>query len=377
MPGFELIGKEEHDELNHLMTSSSILFRHGFDGLRNGVYKVRDFEKAFAEKMGSNNALAVTSGTAALLVALKAFGIGRGDEVITQAFTFVATVEAVVESGASPVIAEIDHSLNIAPELIEELITPATKAIIVVHMLGIPVDMEKVNRLAKKHNLFVIEDTAWGCGGRLNNLALGTLSDAGTYSFDFAKTMTTGEGGMVVFKDHQFFLKAAAYHDHGHENNPDFPRWEDTRSSTGFNYRMSELQGAVGLAQLQKLDDIVSAQRLNAKRITEILLNKGFQLRDKPNKSYETSDAVVFFCESSSEAVSTREKLLKVGISTKILPEAISWHFAGSWNHIPEIKNFESSNRFETSHSILSKAVAIPIFVNMDEIFFDKIDQAL
>ena len=150
MPGFELIGKEEHNELNHLMTSSSILFRHGFDGLRNGVYKVRDFEKAFAEKMGSNNALAVTSGTAALLVALKAFGIGRGDEVITQAFTFVATVEAIVESGASPVIAEIDHSLNIAPGLIEKLITPATKAIIVVHMLGIPVDMEKVNDIAKK-----------------------------------------------------------------------------------------------------------------------------------------------------------------------------------------------------------------------------------
>ena len=189
--------------------------------------------------------------------------------------------------------------------------------------------------------------------------------------------MTTGEGGMVVFKDQQFFQKAAAYHDHGHENNPDFPRWEDTRSSTGFNYRMSELQGAVGLAQLQKLDGIVSSQRQNAKRITKILLNKGFQLRDKPDNSYETSDAVVFFCQSSSEAVLTREKLLKVGISTKILPEAISWHFAGSWNHIPEIKNFESSNRFETSHSILSKAVAIPIFVNMDESFFDKIDQAL
>lgn len=377
MPGFELIGKEEHDELNHLMTSSSILFRHGFDGLRNGVYKVQDFEKAFAKKMGSNNALAVTSGTAALLVALKAFGIGRGDEVITQAFTFVATVEAIVESGASPVIAEIDHSLNIAPELIEELITPATKAIIVVHMLGIPVDMEKVNDIAKKHNLYVIEDTAWGCGGSLNNIALGTLSDAGTYSFDFAKTMTTGEGGMVVFKNQQVFEKAAAYHDHGHENNPDFPRWEDTRSSTGFNYRMSELQGAVGLAQLRKLDGIVSAQRHNARRITEILLNKGFHLRDKPDNSYETSDAVVFFCESSSEAVLTREKLLNVGISTKILPEAISWHFAGSWNHIPEIKNFESSNRFKTSHSILSKAVAIPIFVNMDASFFDKIDQAL
>jgi 8-amino-3,8-dideoxy-alpha-D-manno-octulosonate transaminase len=377
MPGFELIGKEEHDELNHLMNSSSILFRHGFDGLRNGVYKVRDFEKAFAEKMRSENALAVSSGTAALLVALKAFGIGKGDEVITQSFTFVATVEAIVEAGASPVIAEIDHSLNISPEAIEELITPATKAIIVVHMLGIPVDMDKVNRIAKKYNLYVIEDTAWGCGGRLNNQSLGTLSDAGTYSFDFAKTMTTGEGGMVVFKDHQFFQKAAAYHDHGHENNPDFPRWEDTRSSTGFNYRMSELQGAIGLAQLRKLDGIVTSQRFNAKRIADSLVSKGYKLREKPNNSYETSDAVVFFCQNAYEAVWTREKLLKVGISTKILPEAISWHFAGSWDHIPEIKNFDSTNRFALSHAILSKTVAIPIFVNMEESFFEKIEQVL
>ena len=376
MPGFELIGKEEHEELNHLMTNSSILFRHGFDGLRNGIYKVREFEKAFAEKMETENALAVTSGTAALLVALKAFGIGRGDEVITQAFTFVATVEAIVESGAVPVIAEVDKSLNISPNEIEELITPSTKAIIVVHMLGIPVDMDKVNNIAKKHNLFVIEDTAWGCGGKLNNRALGTISDAGTYSFDFAKTMTTGEGGMVVFKDNQHYEKAAAYHDHGHENNPDYPRWEDTRSSTGFNYRMSELQGAIGLAQLKKLDIIVSAQRHNGDRITAILMRKGFELRDKPENSHETSDAVVFFCENTEEAINTREKLLKVGISTKILPEAISWHFAGSWDHILEIKNFESSRRFAKSHSILSRAVAIPIFVHMEESFFEKIEQA-
>lgn len=377
MPGFELIGKEEHEELNHLMNSSSILFRHGFDALRNGIYKVRDFETAFAHKMGVENALALTSGTAALLVALKAFGISRGDEVITQAFTFVATVEAIVESGATPVVAEINQSLNISPESIEKLITPSTKAIIVVHMLGIPVDMERVNQIAQKHNLYVIEDTAWGCGGRLNNKALGTLSDAGTYSFDFAKTMTTGEGGMVVFKNKEPFLKAAAYHDHGHENNPDFPRWEDTRTSTGFNYRMSELQGAIGLAQLKKLDGIVTAQRHNANRIANLLVSKGYKLREKPINSYETSDAVVFFCQSPDEALKTREKLLKVGISTKILPEAISWHFAGSWDHIPEIKNFDSTDRFALSRAILSKTVAIPIFVNMEESFFEKIEQTL
>ena len=165
MPGFEIIGKEEHDQINELFQESGILFRHGFDVLRKDIYKVRDFERAFAKKMGVNDALAVSSGTAALKVALEALGIGPGDEVITQAFTFVATVEAIVEVGAKPIIANIDDSLNIDPNDLERKINGNTKAIIVVHMLGIPSDMEKVMPIAEKHNIKVIEDTAWGCGG--------------------------------------------------------------------------------------------------------------------------------------------------------------------------------------------------------------------
>ncbi len=377
MPGFELIGKEEHEELNDLMLNSSILFRHSFDNLRNGIYKVKEFENAFASRMKTNNALAVTSGTSALLVALKAFGIGPGDEVITQAFTFVATVEAIVESGAIPVIAEIDKSLNIAPDDVVNHISASTKAIIVVHMLGIPVDMDRINKIAAENNLLVIEDTAWGCGGYLNNKPLGTHSDAGTFSFDFAKTMTTGEGGMVVFKDQMAFNRAAAYHDHGHENNPEFPRWEDTRSSTGFNFRMTELQGAVGIAQLKKLDGIVTSQRNNAQKIEKIICDKGFEIRHKPKGAYETGDAVVFYCDTIDGAREKRNSLLNVGISTKILPEAISWHFAGSWDHIPEIKNYHTSDRFSRSLDILSRAVAIPVFVYMPEDFFEKLEEVL
>ena len=377
MPGFELIGKEEHNELNHLMTNSGILFRHGFDNLRNGIYKVRDFENMFANYMQVNNALAVTSGTSALLVALKSLGIGNNDEVITQAFTFVATVEAIVESGAKPVVCDINKTLNIDPSKIEEHINKKTKAIIVVHMLGIPCDMKKVNDIAKKYNLYVIEDTAWGCGGKLNDQKLGTHSDIGTFSFDFAKTMTTGEGGMIVFKDENIYKKAAAYHDHGHENNPDYPRWEDTRSSTGFNYRMSELQGAIGIAQLKKLDSIVAKQRQNAKRVETILIEKKYELRHKPENSYETSDAVVFFTNNKEEALTIRKKLLDVGISTKILPEAISWHFAGEWDHIDELETTTVENPYEISRKILNSCVAIPIFVNMTESFFENLNKAL
>ena len=126
MPGFELIGKEEFKEIQNLFKDSGILFRHGFDSLRNNIYKVRDFEKNFATRMGVTDALAVSSGTAALKVALKALGIGPGDEVITQAFTFVATVEAIVEVGAKPVIANIDESLNISPIDLSRKITTKT-----------------------------------------------------------------------------------------------------------------------------------------------------------------------------------------------------------------------------------------------------------
>ncbi len=377
MPGFELIGKEEKRELDNLMDKSGILFRHGFDNLRNGVYKTREFEKNFSNQMNVQDALAVTSGTAALLVALKAFGIGQGDEVITQSFTFVATVEAIVESGAKPIICDIDSTLNLDPDALEAKISNKTKAIIVVHMLGTPCNLNPIIKIAEKNKIKIIEDTAWGCGGKLNGKYLGTIGDAGTYSFDFAKTITTGEGGMTVFKNKSYLDKAKAYHDHGHENNPLLPRWEDSRSSSGFNYRMSELQGAIGIAQLKKLSSIVEAQRANAKKIKEIIVSKGYELRKSPDGSFETSDAVVFFADSNSKAKKLRDSLLSVGISTKILPEAISWHFAGMWNHIKELEIDDKKEFCKKSLAILNRAVAIPVFVKMDKDFFKKLEEKL
>ena len=197
--------------------------------------------------------------------------IGEGDEVITQSFTFVATVEAIIESRAKPICANIDKTLNLDPIDLENHITPKTKAVIAVHMLGVPSRLEEIKKICNKHNLFLIEDTAWGCGGSLNNKPLGTWGDIGTFSFDFAKTITTGEGGMLLIKDKTIYEKAAAWHDHGHENNPSVPRWEDTRSSSGFNFRMMELQGAVGIAQLRKLSNIVERQRKNLNTIWEMI----------------------------------------------------------------------------------------------------------
>ena len=263
MPGYELIGEEELNQIKDVFNSGGILFRHGFDKLRGNCYKVKEFEDKFCNYLGGNFSLAVTSGTAALRVALAALDIGEGDEVITQTFTFVATAEAIIESKATPVFGEINENLNLDPNLLESKITEKTKAIIVVHMLGTPCYLSDIKDICKKYNIFLIEDTAWGCGGKLDNNYLGTIGDIGTFSFDFAKTITTGEGGMLIIRNEEIYKKACAWHDHGHENNPKFPRWEDTRSSSGFNYRMMELQGAVGLAQLGKLDSIIKQQRKN------------------------------------------------------------------------------------------------------------------
>ena len=379
MPGFELIGKEEFKEIQNLFNDSGILFRHGFDALRNNIYKVRDFEKNFAFRMGVKDALAVSSGTAALKVALKALGIGPGDEVITQAFTFVATVEAIVEVGAKPVIANIDESLNISPIDLSRKITTKTKAIIAVHMLGIPCDMDNVMKIATKNNIKVIEDTAWGCGGSYKGKPLGSIGDMGTFSFDFAKTITTGEGGMIIAKEDKVLEIAKAYHDHGHENNPKLPRWEDSRSSSGFNYRMTEMQGAVGLAQLKKLDQVISAHQKHKKAIVKKIENLPISFRNKPEEFIDTSDALIFFVKDKSTAFKCRKALLSNGISTKILPEAYSWHFAATWEHITEM--YEDWEKFtddlNPSKEIIEKAVSLPITVNYKKESIKKIHKSI
>lgn len=381
MPGYEVIGSEEFEEVKDVFDRGGVLFRHGFDAIRNDCYKTKEFEAEFSREIGADYALAVSSGTAALRVALAALGVGPGDEVITQSFTFVATVEAIIESRATPVCCDIDNTLNMSPVDLLSQINDKTKAVIVVHMLGTPAKLEEVSEICKERGIALIEDTAWGCGGSLNGKNLGTWGQIGTFSFDFAKTMTTGEGGMLVFKDRELYEKAAAWHDHGHENNPNVPRWEDTRSSSGFNFRMMELQGAIGLAQLRKLSDVIKAQRQNRDLIWNAISDiPGISAREMPDGSYDTADALVFFVKDSVCANNCREALLRQGLATKILPEAYTWHFASAWNHMPELvegRKVDLRDRFSKSHDILSSAVALPISVSLPENLPKKIRGAL
>ena len=205
MPGYELIDEKELNEIKKVFNNGSVFFRQGFETLRKNSYKVRDFENNFKKIFQSKYALAVTSGTAALRVALSTLKLKNKDEIITQSFTFVATVEAIVESGATPVCTEIDETLNMDPNDLINKINRNTKAVIVVHMLGVPANMTRIRKICKEKKLVLIEDTAWGCGGKYNGKFLGTIGRMGTFSFDHAKSITTGEGGMILFKKKNAF----------------------------------------------------------------------------------------------------------------------------------------------------------------------------
>jgi 8-amino-3,8-dideoxy-alpha-D-manno-octulosonate transaminase len=202
----------------------------------------------------------------------------------------------------------------------------------------------------------------------------------GTFSFDFAKNMTTGEGGMILFKNKKDYKKAAAWHDHGHENNPKKQRWEDTRVSSGFNFRMTELQGAVGIAQLKKLNFIIKRHRKNKNVIWRLISkNKDIIQRKIPNGSYETADTLIIKLKNKKLALKLREELLKFKISTKILPEAYTWHFASTWSHIAELKKKYKNldKNFSKSKKIIEKCVSIPIFIKMNKDLINKINLAV
>lgn len=373
MPGFELIGKEERQAVLDIFDKyGAILFKHGFDNLRNGSYKVEEFEKEFAKYLGCRYAQAVTSGTAALKVALEAIGVRRGDEVITQSFTFVATVEAIIEAGAVPVITEIDETLNMDPEDLKKKITPKTKAVIPVHMYGSAANLDKIMMVARFHNLLVLEDVAQAMGGSYQQKKLGTIADAGAFSFDFGKALTTGEGGMISTNKKEIYDAAREYSDHGHEDNPNLPRGEDTRKRRGFNYRMAELQAAIGLVQLNKLDAAIKQQKINKRKIKDALKDiENITFRSFADEEGETADVLVFFVSDIAIKDKFVKHLKEKGIGTKNLPDAINWHFAGTWDHIfreiPEYNKVDIAKQFKKSEDILRRAISIPIFVNMTE----------
>jgi 8-amino-3,8-dideoxy-alpha-D-manno-octulosonate transaminase len=383
MPGYEWLGETEKEQVNEVF-DTGILFRYEFDNVRKGVYKVQEFEEKFAKYTGAVYAHAVTSGTAALKVALAALGVGPGDEVITQGFTFVATFESIIEAGAVPIPAEIDETLNMDPQDFEKKITEKTRAVIPVHMLGSPARIQEIIQIAKKHDLRVIEDTAQALGAAVGGKKLGTWGDMGTFSFDFYKTLTTGEGGMVITNDRELYVRASEYADHGHDHNPEVGRALEGRNFIGFNYRMSELQGAVGLAQLSKLEDMIERQNENQALIREALESfEAITIRALPENGKDSYTHVCFFLPDAEKAAAFHRNISERGVSAIYFRNNL-WHFLPNWEHVigrktawpgpypfggqPYGKEMRySADMLPRSSEILSRLVTIPVFLQMDE----------
>jgi 8-amino-3,8-dideoxy-alpha-D-manno-octulosonate transaminase len=384
MPGYEVIGEEEKEQILEVL-ANKVVFRYGFDAERKGVYKVASFEKEFASYCGVSHALAVSSGTAALRVALAALGISPGDEVITQGFTFVATWESILDAGAIPVFAELDETLCLDPADVARKITPRTKAIIPVHMCGAQARITEILKLADQRGIPVIEDTAQSCGGKLGGRALGSFGKLGCFSFDAVKTVTAGEGGMVITNERDLYTKVSEYHDHGHDHNPSVPRGLEKRSFIGSNFRMSELQGAVGLAQFRKLEPIIlPAQKKNKARIKEALAKIAqITFREIPDPQGDTATFLTFFLATAQKARDFNKALREAGAGAIYWYENY-WHYYEQWEHLLQGKSlmrtgypFRMESRQERcsyakdalpkTADILSRTLSIAINIHMDD----------
>lgn len=259
MPGFELFGDKERKEVQDVM-DSGVLMRYGFDAMRNGHWKTKELETGLAEKMQSKHAHAVSSGTAALTVALASAGVGAGEEVIMPTFTFVASFESILALGAVPILVDIDDTLTLKPEAVEKAITSKTKVVMPVHMCGSMANLDALKAICAKHGLLLLEDACQAIGGTYNGKPLGSIGDLGCFSFDYVKTITCGEGGAVITNNEGYYENAHKYSDHGHDhigNN----RGAEDHPILGYNFRISEMNAAVGVAQLARLDEFIAIQK--------------------------------------------------------------------------------------------------------------------
>jgi 8-amino-3,8-dideoxy-alpha-D-manno-octulosonate transaminase len=350
VPGFEIFGAEEKQQVMEVL-DSGVLFRYEFAAQRNNVWKVLEFERAFAAYTGASHAQAVTSGSAALKVALMALGVGAGDEVITQGFTFVATWEAILDCGAIPVFTEVDMTLNMDPADLEKKITPKTKVIIPVHMMGAPARIEAIKAIADRHRIPVIEDTAQAAGGRLQGRHLGTFGAIGTFSFDSVKTMTTGEGGMCITSDPVLWQRMSEYHDHGHDHVPNpGGRGGEGRPFIGFNYRMMEIQGALGLAQLAKLDGMVAAQKQNKQFFQEAAsVLPGVEYREILDPAGDSATFFCFMLPDRERAEAVNQALRQEGVGAVRWSEN-GWHYYPNWEHLLDGKTPAANGWPFTAH---------------------------
>jgi dTDP-4-amino-4,6-dideoxygalactose transaminase len=304
-PGFEFLGEQERHNVLAALEGTLTRYRFGRPGEPSFVYQLeRDVERRF----DVGHCIAVNSGTSALLTALAALGIGPGDEVIVPGYSFIASLSSIVYAGAVPVLAEIDDSLGLDPADVAARITPRTRAIMPVHMLGTPSDLAPLTELARRHGLAVIEDAAQACGGSYRGRRLGTIGDAGAFSLNYFKVITSGEGGLFVTGDEARYKRGYAFHDHGFRPLRDGVAEDD--ALFGLNLRMGDLAGAVAAAQFDRLDDVLGA----ARRVRTLLADRigdlpGVRRRRLPDPDGDCGTTLVYLFDSAEHAARTAKEL--------------------------------------------------------------------
>ena len=337
MPGFELFGDAERKEVNDVL-ESGVLMRYGFDGMRNGHWKSKELEQELQKYMQVNHAQLVSSGTAALSVSLASVGIGAGDEVIMPSFTFVASFEAILAVGAIPVLVEIDDTLALSPKAVEEAISSKTKAVMPVHMCGSMADLDALKHICDKHKLLLIEDSSQATGGTYKGKHLGTYGDIGCFSLDYVKIITCGEGGAIVTNNSKYIKNADKYSDHGHDHEGN-DRGAETHPFLGYNFRISELNAAVGLAQLRRLDEFVSIQKKNYTVIREALSKiPEITFRTVPEGGEESYSFLNFFLPDLETARKVMNSFKQNGVDVCFHYYDNNWHYIRKWQHLKEIK---------------------------------------
>ena len=259
------IGQREIDAVARVINSGA-LFRYSWDS--DSVPETEQFEAEWAAKIGSEHVLATTSGTGALICACAGLGIGPGDEVIVPAYTFIASAIAPLMCGAIPVLADVNESLTLDPADLERHITPHTKAILPVHMQGLPCDMDGIMAVARKHNLVVIEDACQADAGSFKGRRLGTIGDMGCFSFNYFKIITCGEGGAVVTNDYAAYSRARMMQDGGIAFWPAKDK-ADIPNFIGLEFRFNNILAAILREQIQQVDDWLASGRAIKRRLTD------------------------------------------------------------------------------------------------------------
>lgn len=374
MPGYELFGDEERKEVNDVL-QTGILMRYGFDGTRKGIWKSKDLETAITQTFGCKHAQLVSSGTAALTTAMSALGIGYGDEVIMPSFTFVASFEAVISVGAVPVLVDVDDTLTLNPESVRAAITPSTKCIMPVHMCGSMADMDALAGICREHQLILLEDACQSIGGSYKGKMLGTIGDAGTFSFDFVKTMTCAEGGVVMTNREEIFVKSDAYSDHGHDHKG-ADRGADLHPYIGYNFRISELHAAVGLAQIKKVPTVLATQRKNQSQLKNILSQiTEISFRRVPDPAGDSCSFLSWFLPTETITRAAIVEMKAQGIlAGNFYWFDNNWHYIRKWDHLknaitlnalhPELKArviAQATKSFAASDAIMGRCVSTAI----------------